>query len=70
MVTATLNVPDVSCEHCKMTIEQAIGALSGMKECSVDIQQKQVTVTYDPSQISTAEIATHLEEEGYPVATI
>lgn len=66
--TKTVVAPDISCEHCKMTIEKALGALKGVQGVNVAIEPKQVTVRYDPDAIAWEQIAAKLEEEGYPVS--
>lgn len=63
-----LLVPDMSCDHCVRTITNALSPLPGVASVSVDLPSKHVEVTYDPSQISTAEIAEALAAEDYPVA--
>jgi len=68
METITLTAPDISCDHCKRTIEQTVGALAGVKAVTVAVAPKQVTVEYDPAQVDRAAIAAALDDEGYPVA--
>ncbi len=67
METATFAAPDISCEHCRTTIEREVGALSGVQVCSVDVPHRQVSVVYDPALVSRRGIMETLEEEGYPV---
>lgn len=69
METISLTAPDISCEHCKMTIEREVGALSGVQVCSVDIPNRQVSVTYDPNTVTRDQIVETLDEEGYPIAS-
>ncbi|HEY7295103.1 MAG TPA: heavy-metal-associated domain-containing protein, partial [Dehalococcoidia bacterium] len=52
METLKLTAPDISCEHCQHTIEQAVGAMPGVKQVSVAIEPKEVTVEFDPAQVS------------------
>lgn len=68
MSTVTLTAPDISCAHCKSTIEREVGALPGVQTVAVDIDTKQVDVSYDSEQTSEAAIVAKLDEEGYPVA--
>ncbi|MGI8824099.1 MAG: heavy-metal-associated domain-containing protein [Chloroflexota bacterium] len=68
METITLVTPDVSCEHCKRTIEREIGALDGIQGVDVDIDSKHVTVTYNATRIAKSDIVDKLDDEGYPVA--
>ena len=68
METITYTAPDISCEHCQHAIEVAVGALSGVQAVQVDIPSKEVAVRYDPARVTTSQIESTLEEEGYPVA--
>lgn len=59
--------PDISCEHCAMTIKRELAALAGVKDVSVDIQAKKVTLEVATDQDLDAAIAL-LAEIGYPPA--
>ncbi len=63
-----LNVPTVSCNHCKMAIENAVGALGGVEEVAVDVAEKTVSVEFDTDAISLESIEETVVEEGYAVA--
>jgi copper chaperone len=65
--TTTVVAPDISCDHCKMTIEKSVGGLAGVQSVSVAIEPKQVTVQYDPDAIAWEQIAATLDDEGYPI---
>lgn len=67
METQTLTVPDISCDHCKMSIEDATIALAGVTDSDVDIPGKTVTVTYEAGQVGLADIVSAIEEQGYEV---
>ncbi len=45
MTTMTLSVPEISCGHCKETIEGALGRVVGVVTAVVDVDAKTVTVT-------------------------
>ena len=68
MTTTVLNVPDVSCEHCEKTIVGALSPVAGITSVKVDIPTKQVTVEFDPDQVSVDQMKDVLKEEDYPVA--
>lgn len=68
MQATTLTAPDISCEHCKNAIEQAVGAMPGVRTVSVAIDPKQVSIEYDPATVTLDQIKETLDEEGYPVA--
>ena len=40
----TLSVPDMSCGHCKASVEAALTPLAGMAPITVDLAQRQVSV--------------------------
>ena len=65
---AVLNVPSVSCNHCKMAIEGAVGALAGVRQVDVDVADKSVSVDFDTTDVSLDEIQAAVQEEGYDVA--
>lgn len=64
----TLSVPDVSCEHCVKTINQALGSLDGVQSVNTNIPTKSVHLNYDPSHISLEKIEEVLDDAGYTVA--
>ena len=68
MTQITLNVPDISCNHCKMSIEGAVNALSGIESAVVDIEGRSVAVSFDDSAQNLDAIVTAIEEQGYEVA--
>lgn len=67
-MTKTYSVPDVSCGHCKMAIERAVGAMSGVSRVEVDVEKKSVDIEFDETVATEEAILGTLKEEGYPVA--
>jgi copper chaperone len=68
LARAQLRVPDMSCDHCVRTITNTLSPLAGVASVSVDLPSKRVEVSYDPHQVSIAEMADALAAEDYPVA--
>lgn len=66
--TLNLSVPDISCDHCKTSIEAATQALSGVDSSIVDIPSKTVKVSFQPSEVGLDAIVGAIEEQGYEVA--
>ena len=64
----TLNVPDISCEHCVHSINGALGKLAGVQTVATDIPTKTVALEFDPAQVSLATIESTLDDIGYTVA--
>jgi|TARA_B110000879_G_C10959996_1_gene427183 copper chaperone len=61
--TTTYSVPEISCGHCKSTIEAAVQGLGDVARVEVDIEAK--TVTVEGGNRST--IVTAIEDAGYDV---
>ena len=66
MTTLTLTAPDISCDHCKHTIETELGALAGVEQVQVEPPAKTVRVVYDNAAIGEPAIRARLDEIGYP----
>jgi len=69
MESITLTAPDISCAHCKATIERGVGSMTGVESVNVDVDSKRVHVSFDPAQTSEARVIERLDEEGYPIAS-
>lgn len=67
MSTTTLDVPTISCGHCKSSIEGAVSGLAGIRKVEVGIETKKVDVDYDESAIELDTIIETIEEQGYDV---
>ncbi|HVF11682.1 MAG TPA: copper ion binding protein [Actinomycetota bacterium] len=67
MSEKVLAVPEVHCGHCVSSIEGAVSALDGVKQVSVDLERKDVTVDFDESTIALDHIVSAIEEQGYQV---
>jgi copper chaperone len=63
----TYRVPDVSCNHCKRAIETALGALAGVADVDVHVEEKTVVIDFDEAVVAETAILAALAEEGYPV---
>jgi copper chaperone len=68
MTQITLNVPDVSCGHCKSSIEGAVAPLDGVETAVVAIDDRNVAIEYDGSDSTMDAIVAAIDEQGYEVA--
>jgi copper chaperone len=68
MTDVKLNVPDVSCDHCVMTVTNAMKALPGVEDVQVHLEDKKVDVRYDQTKLDEQQIRAALDQAGYPVA--
>ena len=62
-----LNVPDVSCNHCKMAVENAVSQVEGVASVEVEVDEKSVTVALAPAGDVEA-VKAAIADEGYTVA--
>ena len=63
--TATYNVPDISCDHCKHAIESEVAQLPGIDSVDVDVRARTVTVV--AAQLDGPAIVAAIDEAGYDV---
>ena len=59
-------VPEISCGHCKETIESTIDSLKNVEAVNVDIDQKSVEVK-SSSDLDLSLVSNMLDEQGYTV---
>jgi len=67
MTQTTLQVPEVHCDHCKTSLEGAVGALSGVANVEVSVPDATLEVAFDDASVSLATIKQTIEEQGYAV---
>ena len=67
MTQIKLEVPDISCDHCKTSIEGAVGELDGVTTVEVSVEDRSVDVAYEDS-VTHSDIVTAIEGQGYEVA--
>ena len=67
MTSITLSVPEISCDHCKNSIEGAVGELTGVDKVEVAIDTRTVDVSFDSPTDVDAVVAA-IEGQGYEVA--
>jgi copper ion binding protein len=67
MTSISLSVPEISCDHCKNSIEGAVGELAGVDKVEVIIDARTVDVSFD-SPTDVAAVVAAIEGQGYEVA--
>jgi copper chaperone len=65
MTSKTVNVPNISCGHCVMTIEREVGELAGVSSVKAEQATRNVTVSWDPAATSWDAIAGLMKEINY-----
>jgi copper chaperone len=66
MTDKVFTVPDISCGHCKSTIEGALKSVKQVRYVDVNVDKKTVRVSFDPPD-AIAEIVRAIEDQGYAV---
>jgi len=67
MTQIQLQVPEVHCDHCKSSLEGAVGAMSGVGTVEVTVSEATIDVAYDADSVELAAIKDTIEEQGYAV---
>lgn len=62
--TIRMIVPDMTCGHCKASIETTLNALSGVQNVAVDLATKKVQVEAD-DQVSFDQLVNTLDGIGF-----
>ena len=68
MATKTFQVPNISCGHCVMTIQNEVGELEGVNRVVAEQDTKMVTVDWKEPPQSWDGIKALLEEINFPPA--
>jgi copper chaperone len=61
--TRTLDVPGISCDHCKHAIESAVSTVDGVRHVTVDVASRTVTVDGGDD----AAVVAAIDDAGYEV---
>lgn len=67
MTTTTLSVPGIHCDHCKNSIEGALGGLAGVSSADVSVPERTVTVDFDDEAVDLEAIRDAIEGQGFDV---
>ena len=60
-------MPDISCGHCKSSIEGAVASMDGVARVEVSVVKRTVDVEYDPAQLDLAAIVNAIDDQGFEV---
>ena len=69
MEKKTLNVEDMSCEHCVKAVTKALKNLPGTAKVAVDLKAKTASFEYNPAKISLKKIEAAIVDAGYTVSS-
>lgn len=69
MTDVKLSVPEIHCDHCKSSIESAVGEIPGVAGVAVTVGERSVAVDYDGEERTYTGIVQAIQDQGYSVAT-
>ncbi len=65
MKNISYKVPAIHCNHCAHTIKMELSEINGIESVQVDVNKKEITVTFEPPA-SEQKIRDLLKEINYP----
>jgi len=66
--SVTLDVQNMTCAMCKITIRKALEKVAGVKNATVDFNKKTVTIQFDPKRTSVQDLINATTNVGYPAS--
>ena len=63
--TTVLKVPDMTCGHCELSVQEALEDLDGVERAQADHATGDVEVGYDEDKVSVEQMGDAIEEAGY-----
>lgn len=65
MAEANIAIEGMSCQHCVMAVQKALGGVPGVLESNVQVGS--ASVKYDDTKIKKEDIEAKIEKAGYTV---
>ena len=63
--STVLKVPDMTCGHCELSVQEALDDLDGVERANADHARGDVEVDYDEDKVSVEQMGEAIEEVGY-----
>ncbi|WP_153048099.1 heavy-metal-associated domain-containing protein, partial [Streptococcus suis] len=65
MQKESVRIAGMTCASCAMTVEKAVGKLTGVEEASVNLATEKLSVSFDENLLSLSDIGQAVEKAGY-----
>ncbi len=65
-LTAVLDVQNMTCSMCPITVKQALQKVPGVAEAKVDFEKKTASVRFDPDKADAAALVKATTQAGFP----
>ncbi len=67
MEKITVKVEGMSCDHCRMNVENALKSLDGILQVKVSLEKNKADITYDPSKVTFDKMKSAVDDAGYKI---
>ena len=67
--TVVLDIQNMTCELCPITVKKALGKVPGVADTKVDLNKRTATVTFDPDKATLATLVKATIDAGFPSST-
>jgi len=64
--TVTLDVQNMTCAVCPITVKKALERVPGLTDAKVDFDKKTASISFDPDKASLAALTKATTDAGYP----
>jgi mercuric ion binding protein len=64
--TVVLDVQNMTCELCPITVKKALDKVPGVAASKIDLAKKTATVKFDPDRVNVAALVKATTNAGYP----
>ena len=64
--TVVLDVQNMTCELCPITVRKALEKVPGVSDAKIDLGKKTATVTFDPDKANVAALTHATTNAGFP----
>lgn len=64
--TAVLDVQNMTCSLCQVTVKKSLQNVPGVKDARIDFDKKTATVTFDSDKTATSALVKATTDAGFP----
>ena len=68
--TVTLSVPGMDCAACPITIKKALAKVPGVAKTDLNLDKREVAVTFDDARANPEALTRATQDAGYPSTVV
>ena len=65
MTNIIIDIKGMSCNHCKIAVEEELNKLKGVIKANVNLKNNNVEVEFDETKVNMEKLKQAIEEAGY-----